>query len=242
MLRMIRPFTCICFVLACGSGLYLYQAKHRVQLIDRAIANAVHATEELREQSRVLRAEWTLENDPQRLQTLADQFLVLKSVAPSQFTGLVNLDGQLPAVPVAEPPPSQPPPDGLPPGPPAEAQVSEPQQPAVSPQPPAPDPAQPAASAPPEPASAVAPSAQRPSEHKSVPAVPHTANADPPPIRPPKALTRSVVAIVQPHPVMPPHPGPPPSSGSALGMARAGTAPPPKPQPFIIPPGGPGGG
>ena len=26
---MIRPFTCICMLLAGGSGLYLYQSKHR---------------------------------------------------------------------------------------------------------------------------------------------------------------------------------------------------------------------
>ena len=32
---MIRPITCVCFLLACGSGLYLYQSKHRVQLLDR---------------------------------------------------------------------------------------------------------------------------------------------------------------------------------------------------------------
>jgi hypothetical protein len=70
---MIRPFTCVCFLLACGSGLYLYQAKHRVQMIDREIEKTVHATEVLREQTRVLHAEWTLQNDPQRLQSLAHQ-------------------------------------------------------------------------------------------------------------------------------------------------------------------------
>ena len=69
---MIRPFTCVCFLLACGSGLYLYQSKHRVQLLDRQIEKTVRATEELREQTRVLHAEWTLLNDPQRLQALAD--------------------------------------------------------------------------------------------------------------------------------------------------------------------------
>ena len=78
---MIRPFTCLCFLLACGSGLYLYQSKHRVQLLDRQIEDTVRGTEKLREQTRVMHAEWTLLNDPQRLQTLADQFLTLKTVA-----------------------------------------------------------------------------------------------------------------------------------------------------------------
>jgi hypothetical protein len=262
MLRMIRPFTCVCFLLACGSGLYLYQAKHRVQVIDRAIANAVHATDELREQSRVLRAEWTLENDPQRLQTLADQFLALKSVAPSQFTGMANLDGQLPTVPVAGRPTAEPPPDGSPseaagvplaqaPGsqPPqpagsVEAQVSEPPQPAPPSQPQVSEPTQPTGVASSEPASGLAASTQRPSEHKPVPAAAHTANAEQPPVRPPKVLARPVVAIVQPHPVVQPRPVQPmpaPSSGSALGMAHTATAPPPKPLPFGQLPGGPGG-
>ena len=93
---MIRPFTCVCFLLACGSGLYLYQSKHRVQLLDREIEKTVRATEELREQTRVLHAEWTLLNDPQRLQALADQFLNLKTVTPGQFTSMADLDSRLP--------------------------------------------------------------------------------------------------------------------------------------------------
>ena len=106
---MIRPFTCVCFLLACGSGLYLYQAKHRVQLIDHEIEKTVRATEELREQTRVLHAEWTLQNDPQRLQALADQFLNLKTVTPGQFTSMADLDSRLPAVRAPEPPPAEPP-------------------------------------------------------------------------------------------------------------------------------------
>ena len=100
---MIRPFTCVCFLLACGSGLYLYQAKHRVQMIDREIEKTVRATDELREQTRVLHAEWTLLNDPQRLQALADQFLNLKTVTPGQFTSMAELDNRLPAVRAPEP-------------------------------------------------------------------------------------------------------------------------------------------
>ena len=100
---MIRPFTCVCFLLACGSGLYLYQSKHRVQMLDREIEKTVRATDELREQTRVLHAEWTLQNDPQRLQVLADQFLSLKTVTPGQFTSMADLDSRLPAVRAPEP-------------------------------------------------------------------------------------------------------------------------------------------
>ena len=34
---MIRPLTCISVLLACGSGLYLYQTKHHAQVVDRQI-------------------------------------------------------------------------------------------------------------------------------------------------------------------------------------------------------------
>jgi hypothetical protein len=95
---MIRPVTCVCVLLACGSGLYLYQSKHRVQVLDREIEKTVHATDALREQTRMLHAEWTLMNDPQRLQALSEQFLNLKTVTPGQFTSMADVDNRLPAV------------------------------------------------------------------------------------------------------------------------------------------------
>lgn len=103
---MIRPFTCLAFLLACGSGLYLYQSKHRVKVLDEQIAQTVRSTDALREQTRMLSAEWTLLNDPERLRQLASQFLTLQTVSPNQFTSLAELDSRLPA-PV--PPSSQPP-------------------------------------------------------------------------------------------------------------------------------------
>lgn len=95
---MIRPITCVGFVLACASGLYLYQAKHRVNVIDQEIARTVHMADTTREQIRLLHAEWTLLNQPDRLQKLADQFLPLKPTSPSQFTSLADLDSRLPPV------------------------------------------------------------------------------------------------------------------------------------------------
>jgi hypothetical protein len=94
---MIRPFTCLAFLLACGSGLYLYQSKHRVKLLDEQIAQTVKSTDALREQTRMLSAEWTLLNDPERLRQLASQFLTLQTVSPNQFTSLAELDSRLPA-------------------------------------------------------------------------------------------------------------------------------------------------
>jgi hypothetical protein len=102
---MIRPITVLTFVLACGSGMYLYQAKHRVHLLDQQIDQIVTQTETLREQSRALHAEWMLLNDPDRLHRLAAQYLAnLQPVAPTQFTDLNDLDSRLPPPVVPTPP------------------------------------------------------------------------------------------------------------------------------------------
>ena len=75
---MIRPLTIATCLLACGSGLYLYQSKHEVQLLDRTIEKTVRDTGALREQSRLLSAEWTMLNDPERLRQFSDTYLSLK--------------------------------------------------------------------------------------------------------------------------------------------------------------------
>ena len=94
---MIRPITVFTFLLACGSGMYLYQAKHRVSLLDQQIDQTVKQTETIREQSRALHAEWMLLNDPDRLHRLAAHYLTnLEPVAPTQFTDLADLDSRLP--------------------------------------------------------------------------------------------------------------------------------------------------
>jgi hypothetical protein len=224
---MIRPFTMVCFVLACGSGLYLYQAKHRVQVLDHEIEKTVRATEELRENIRVLHAEWTLQNDPQRLQVLADQFLALKTVAPGQFTSLAELDSRLPPVPQPEAPaaspdsPSTPVADA-----PTQAEPPPPRVPAVASKPvpppsaPAPKPAVVAATTPPA----------RPLEPE------HEHRAAPPPARPAVVEARAAVAV-SPRPVLATasHTVLPPVStvmtGSALGMARSASLALPRPVP-----------
>ena len=114
---MIRPITCVGFILACASGFYLYQTKHRVTVIDRETASVVRQTSVIRKQIPILAAEWALLNQPDRIQQLADQYLALKPTDPSQFATLEVLDCRLPqilsaegtpvacAAPSAEPPP-----------------------------------------------------------------------------------------------------------------------------------------
>ncbi len=208
---MIRPITCICFLLACGSGLYLYQAKHRVQLLDRQIEDTVQAADKLREQSRVLHAEWTLLNDPQRLQALADQFLTLKTVQPGQFVSMADLDSRLPPVP---------PPETAPPAPVAQPSVPVAESPSLPPAQPGTTPTPAVVAAAPAPAPQ-----PRPPEHRSAPPPPqHPVLAD---ARPEPRLIRPVMANVAPRSVLP---QPAPFTGSALGMART-AAPLPQPTP-----------
>ena len=242
---MIRPFTCVCMVLAGASGLYLYQAKHRVQLLDRDITSTIHATEAARERIGVLRAEWTLQNDPERLAQLADRFLALKTVTPGQFTSMAELDKRLPPVRVPEPAPTQ----GMDEDTPI-ASVPEPEPakvasiPEARPEPPhvAPRAEQPRReTAAPRPPSApppvkVATVAARPPERRREPA---------PPPRMASAETHSVITRVMatvPRPISPvasytPVAAPAPAMTSVLGISRSTIAP---PVPFINTPGGGG--
>ncbi|MGE0223952.1 MAG: hypothetical protein AB7F35_09580 [Acetobacteraceae bacterium] len=113
---MIRPITCVCALLALGSGLYLYQSKHAVQLLDRRIEKTVRDTETLREQTRMLHAEWMLLNDPERLRQFSDRYLTLRTVTPQQFTTLTELPNRIPPPRPLEPerPPAATPDDPVP--------------------------------------------------------------------------------------------------------------------------------
>lgn len=109
---MIRPFTLICMVSAFGAGLYLYQSKHHAQVLDREIMRTIKQTEATRERTGMLRAEWALLNEPDRLAELAKAHTSLQTLKPTQFVTLADLSTRLPA-PVAShqeklPPEAQP--------------------------------------------------------------------------------------------------------------------------------------
>ncbi len=93
---MIRPFTCFTLLLAAGSGLYLYSAKHAVQLQDREIAKLVRSAQDSRSRAAMLHAEYDLLGDPERLRELSSQVLTLQPTAPTQFTTFAELDRRLP--------------------------------------------------------------------------------------------------------------------------------------------------
>jgi hypothetical protein len=221
---MIRPITLLCFLLACGSGLYLYQSKHRVQMLDREIERTVHATEATRDQARLLGAEWMLLNDPERLRALAEQFLALRTVTPGQFTSMAELDHRLPPVRSPDAP--------LEPVP--EPAVMTPMVPTSVPTNAAPPPApeKPAAAPAPHPAAAPAPvvAERKPAAEKPRVA---SAQAEPRPVAEPRpAMLAAAAPRPAPRyvaPVATPIAQAIPQGGSVLGMAAAGNLPPPKP-------------
>lgn len=102
---MTKPLTWLCLFLALGSGLFLYQTKHRAQLLDREIAQVMRAADAARARSGVLQAEYQLLSDPQRLASLATSHLSLRPTAPGQFSTWSDLERRLP--PVGLPPADQ---------------------------------------------------------------------------------------------------------------------------------------
>lgn len=94
---MIRPLTCVCMLLACASGLYLYQSKHRAQMLDREIGRTMKLTEAARDRTGVLRGEWALLNEPERLAALSQTHLGLKTLIPAQFVTVADLSARLPS-------------------------------------------------------------------------------------------------------------------------------------------------
>jgi hypothetical protein len=101
----VRRATALSTMLALGSGLYLYSEKHRTELLDRDIFHVVAATQAAHARTGLLRAEWALLNDPERLQAMADRYLALRPTAPAQFVSSEGLAARLPppAAPTAAP-------------------------------------------------------------------------------------------------------------------------------------------
>ncbi len=94
-----RPFTCCCAVLAIASGFFLYTKKHQTTLLDQQISQIVKETEHVRTQTSILRTEWALENQPERLaQLVARHEAGLQTMNPTQFVRMADLENHLPAV------------------------------------------------------------------------------------------------------------------------------------------------
>lgn len=95
---MMRPMTCLSLVAALGAGLYLYQEKHNAHLLDRDIDQTMKQADQARDRIGLLKAEWALLNEPERLQSLANEHLQLQPLQPTQFARLEDLPSRLPPV------------------------------------------------------------------------------------------------------------------------------------------------
>ncbi|MEO3472658.1 hypothetical protein AAFN86_12375 [Roseomonas sp. CAU 1739] len=94
---MIRPLTLVTLCAAAGAGLYLYQVKHSVSELDRELRDINRRTEHARERTQVLRAEWALLNEPDRLRQVAQRYLPLDAMTPAQFVRIGEIERRLPA-------------------------------------------------------------------------------------------------------------------------------------------------
>ncbi|MCA3275385.1 MAG: hypothetical protein ING16_14040 [Roseomonas sp.] len=212
---MIRPLTLVSLIVAAGAGLHLYQVKHSVSMLDRELREVNRQTEVVRERTQILRAEWALLNEPDRLRQVAQRHLVLEPMAPAQFIREAELERRLPAArPFAGPASLFGPPE-LPPSVPEVL---------IVPSPLAAAPARPEA----QPRQAHAEPAPRLS----------AAMAPPPPPRPaPPPASQGVTPALHVAPAAPP---PPAVVTSALGGAGA-ALPPPVPLSRPLPAGAPQG-
>jgi hypothetical protein len=216
---MIRPVTLVSLIAAAGAGLYLYQVKHSVSTLDRELHKVNRQTEEVRERTQILHAEWALLNEPDRLRQVAQRHLALEPMAPTQFIREAELERRLPNARPFTGPPSLFGPVELPAKAPEALMVPAPVAAAPAPQvmaSPAPAPRQAAVEPPPRVSVAVTPPAPRPA----------------PPPAPPRVTPALHVA-----PAAPP---PPAVVTSALGGASA-ALPPPVPLSRPIPAGAPQG-
>ncbi len=95
---MIRPLTALMLLGAAGAGLHLYSVKQSTTLLERELRDIRRHTEAARERSQVLRAEWALLNEPDRLRTVVQRHLPLDAMTPAQFVRESDLARRLPPV------------------------------------------------------------------------------------------------------------------------------------------------
>lgn len=96
---MIRPFTLFCALFAGVSGMVLYAQKHKTTLLDKEITKIVYDTNKIKSQTAMLRTEWTLLNQPDRLKDLSAKFIPgLRALNPTQFVQMASATSALPPV------------------------------------------------------------------------------------------------------------------------------------------------
>lgn len=96
---MIRFVTLLCAAMAAGSGLFLYTKKHETLVLNQDIRKTIEDTRRIQQQTAILRTQWALLNQPDRLNALAQRVLPdMSQVDPTQFVQLTDLRKRLPAI------------------------------------------------------------------------------------------------------------------------------------------------
>ncbi|MFA5119599.1 hypothetical protein [Zavarzinia sp.] len=98
---MSRILTVAAIGLAIGTAATLYQVKFQVRLLERQARELHQNVTREREAIQVLDAEWAYLNQPARIQDLAERYLDLKPMKPSQITTVDRLPMR-PVAPVPE--------------------------------------------------------------------------------------------------------------------------------------------
>ncbi|MFD1111575.1 cell division protein FtsL, partial [Pseudoroseomonas ludipueritiae] len=93
---MFRPLTIIAITAFCVVGWNVYRAEDSARQLDRELRDLTRRIEQARDRTQVLKAEWALLNEPERLRVVAQKYLPLETMTPAQFIRLADLGGRLP--------------------------------------------------------------------------------------------------------------------------------------------------
>ncbi|MBO1080815.1 cell division protein FtsL [Roseomonas haemaphysalidis] len=93
---MFRPLTVIAITAFCVVGWNVYRAEDAARHLDRELRDLQRRTEQARDRTQVLKAEWALLNEPERLRQVAQKYLPLETMTPAQFLRLPELERKLP--------------------------------------------------------------------------------------------------------------------------------------------------
>ncbi|WBV44218.1 hypothetical protein [Pseudoroseomonas cervicalis] len=93
---MFRPLTVVAIAAFSLVGWHVYRAEEAATQLDRELRDLNRRIEQARERSQVLRAEWALLNEPERLRQVAQTHLPLDTMTPAQFVRLADLERRLP--------------------------------------------------------------------------------------------------------------------------------------------------
>ncbi len=93
---MFRPLTVIAITAFCVVGWNVYRAEDSARHLDREARDIARKIDQARERTQVLRAEWALLNEPERLRQVAQKYLPLETMQPTQFVRLGELDRRMP--------------------------------------------------------------------------------------------------------------------------------------------------